>query len=333
LNVFPTVDAVDRALLERANTVRLRTELNGGKDETELSTDDLALATALLHERILRVPENIGFREALEKRRQERVERPTLFGIVPGAFYRHHNHTGADGRRIVAILRKLGVQVEVIPIRSFGRVYENARIINAWLRAQKSGNIALVTLSKGSADSKAALQLGNGGSEWDRVHTWISVSGLTEGTPLIAWLRRQPLRMIGIRLLLALRGQSFAAADDLRRDESNPLRRWPSLPLHLRLVHVAAFPTRRHLQHPWAFRGYERLAWLGPNDGGGIILSDTEFLPGIICPIWGADHYLDPTWDSTALLRQIVLEAVGTERHANRCASKPTAPPATRSSA
>jgi hypothetical protein len=333
LNLFPPIDAADRELLERANALQVGAPVEERGVAAGLLAHDLELATAVLHDRILRVPENAAFRDALEMPGHERLNRSTLIGIVPGAFYRHHHHTGAGGRRIIAILEKLGARVEVIPIRSFGRVYNNARIINTWLRAHATEDVALVTLSKGSADGKAALQLSNG-HEWNRVRAWISVSGLTEGTPLIAWLRRQPLRMIGVRLLLALRGQSFAAADDLGRVEGNPLLRWPALPLKLRLVHVIAFPTRRHLRHPWAFRGYERLAPLGPNDGGGILLCDTERLPGIVCPIWSADHYLDPTWDSTALLRRIIVEAASLdERQVNQWASHPIAPPAARSSA
>jgi hypothetical protein len=330
--MVPPVDERDAALLSAARArlagASLRKTCAGAA-----TLDDLELGTALIYEALLKERQNAAFQDALRFAAEQKLSHDILFGIVPGAFYRNHNNTGADGSRMIAILRSLNFRVETVPIRSFGRVYENARIINDWL-AQQNDRVALITLSKGSADSKAAFQLaGPHSAAWRRVHAWIGLSGLTEGTALIEWLRRQPLRMVGVRLLLALRGQSFSAADDLCRSDDNVLLQWPELPPQLQLVHVVGFPTRRHLQHPWAFRGYDRLAALGPNDGGGILLADTARLPGVVCPLWGTDHYLNPAWDSTALLRRIVLTAIRGERHASSRANEPTAAPANKSSA
>src|SRR5258705_70841 len=72
----------------------------------------------------------------------ECAQESVTFGIVPGAFYREHKNTGANGERIAAILRGLGVPTELVPVRSFGRLEENARIINDWLRAQQGKRVA-----------------------------------------------------------------------------------------------------------------------------------------------------------------------------------------------
>ncbi len=176
----------------------------------------------------------------------------------------------------------------------------------------------LVSLSKGGADVKCALGMPEAGAAFANIATWIGFSGLVEGTPLIAWLRRRPLRWWGVRLLLWLRRHPGGALHDLRQGAGAPLARWAKLPEHLRIVHVCGVPLRTHLQHRWAPRAYDRLAPLGPNDGGAILLGDLTNVPGILCPVWGADHYLQPSWDTGALWRKIVVAALASpvRRHA-----------------
>lgn len=306
----PHFDSQDLDLIKQAAECHcpmdLREMCDGWK---ESGHPDIESATALLYDRILRRCENRLFLESVLNLPEKPQMDSVVVGIVPGAFYREHKHTGADGARIAIILQEIGLSTEVVPVHSFGRVEENALIINGWLRAQKADHVLLVTLSKGGADVKTALRMG-GGASWGRVRAWINLSGLVQGTPLIMWLRRQPLRMAGVRFLLWLRGQSFAAADDLRHGEESSITDWPPLPKSLRLIHVLAFPLRRHLRHRWAFRAYKRLGPLGPNDGGGILLEDAARLPGIICPLWGLDHYLEPDWDAAPLLRNILLASL-----------------------
>jgi hypothetical protein len=82
-------------------------------------------------------------------------------------------------------------------------------------------------------------------------------------------------------------------------------------------------------------RAYDRLAALGPNDGGGVLLGALSSVPGIVCPIWGADHYMQPSWNVTPLLRDIVIAALtpGARRQATQSAITPIAAPAIRSAA
>ncbi len=306
----PHFDSQDLDLFKQAEECQCPADLQEMCDSwRESARPDIESATALLYDRILRRGENRLFLESVLNVPEKPQMDSVVVGIVPGAFYREHKHTGADGARITTLLQELGLSTEVVPVHSFGRVEENARIINDWLLAQTASHVLLVTLSKGGADVKMALKM-DGGASWGCVRAWINLSGLVQGTPLIMWLRRQPFRMVGIRWLLWLRGQSFAAADDLRHGEEGSITEWPPLPKSLRLVHVLAFPLRRHLRHRWAFRAYRRLAPLGPNDGGGILLEDAARLPGIICPLWGLDHYLEPDWDATPLLRSIFLASL-----------------------
>lgn len=295
-------------------------------------SEGIEFATALLHARILRAPANAEFLRAARAARQTTRLDADLIGIVPGAFHREHRDTGADGARLLAIVRESRCEAEVIPVASFGTLDENARTIHGWLAAHRGRRVAIVSLSKGGTDVKRALALPGADAAFSHVAAWVSLSGIVQGTPLIAWLRARPLRWWSVRMLLWWRGHPRQTLEDLRHGPGTPLAAWPALPAHMSVVHVCGFPLRRHLAHPWASRAYERLAPLGPNDGGGILLADTLALPGIVCPVWGADHYLAPRWDVLPLLKGIIAAALAS-RHASQSASQPSSAPATRSSA
>jgi hypothetical protein len=232
-----------------------------------------------------------------------------VIGIVPGAFHGQHKHTGADGLRIKETVKGLAPRVEIIPVRSFGRLDDNAAAILDWLEARHGSRIVLTSLSKGGADLKCALASPRATSAFDGVIAWISFSGIVQGTPLIGWLKDRPLRSTALRLLLRLQGHQTAALDELVHGDDTRLASWPIVPPHLRIVHVCGCPLAKHVRHKWAPRGYERLQNMGPNDGGGILLGDLSRLPGTIFPIWGSDHYLEPDWNITPLLRGIVAAA------------------------
>jgi len=295
--------------------------------------EGLDFATALLHEHLLRQGENAEFLRRAQTAGTSAKLEADMIGVVPGAFHREHRHTGADGARILRIAREMGCAAEVIPTGSFGTFEENARAIREWLEAHRGRRVALLSLSKGGADLKYALRQPGAEETFASVTTWIGLSGMVQGTPLVGWLRQRWLRWWSVRLLLWWRGHPGRALCELSHG-SNELADWPALPPHLRVVHVYGFPLERHLAHAWAPKGYARVAPLGPNDGGGILLADLLSLPGIVCPIWGADHYLAPAWDVSPLLRGIVSSAIagGAPRQASQSAATPSTAPRTRSS-
>jgi hypothetical protein len=296
----------------------------------------LEFATAVLYDRVLRHPEHGAFFQRVRNQDNLRADAQIRVGIVPGAFYREHQDTGADGACLAAIVKSMNCPVDRVPAESFGSLASNASHLADWLLQHRHERVMLISLSKGSADTKVALALPNAAELFGNVAAWVSLSGLPQGTSLVTWLRRQPLRRLGVRLLLRLRSQRYSVVEELRPEADGPLAVWPPLPLSLRIIHVVGFPLRRHLAHPWAARGYERLAPLGPNDGGGFLLGDVTRLPGAVFPVWGADHYFQPAWDATPLLRRILVEAMSPEaglRQANQSAAQPINPPASRSSA
>jgi hypothetical protein len=161
--------------------------------------------------------------------------------------------------------------------------------------------VVVVSLSKGSADVKAALAAPGGQAAFAKVAAWIDLSGTTEGTPVVDWLQGVWWRWLAIRLTLAVRRQPLEAIRELGA-ASGPLARPAVLPVGMTHIRVLGFPLRRHLHHPWSRRAFARLELMGPNDGGGVLLQRAMELcrgPGsVVLPVWGADHYLRPSgWD------------------------------------
>jgi hypothetical protein len=239
--------------------------------------------------------------------------RDTTVGIVPGAFYVEHPETGADGSLILEQAARLGCHTARVPVRSFGTLRENARILSEWLVRQPERPLILVSLSKGGAEVKWALQEPNAARTFRHVVAWVNVSGLIRGTAIVNWLFRRPWRALLVRLMLWYQGHRFDVLRDLEYGKGGPLDCELVLPRDLLAVHLFGFPPAHRLSGPLARRGHRRLTPLGPNDGGANLLTDLLGLPGLIYPVWGADHYLRPNWDVGALIRRLLC-FVGEER-------------------
>jgi hypothetical protein len=257
-------------------------------------------ATALLYDRIVRSPEHGPFLQQLESLPVEaagsgrRLDATVV--IVPGAFYIEHPHTGADGRLLREEAAKFGCRAELIPLASFGLLTENARRICDWLSGRPGENLILVSLSKGGADVKMALAEPDGARAFRNVVVWVNLCGLVNGTPLVTWLFAHRLRTLWYRLLFWSRGYNFEVIRELGRDCGGPLDSDLQLPRHVKVINVVGFPLARHMSNSLARRCYRRLRAAGPNDGAGILLADVCRLPGLVYPVWGADHYLRPAW-------------------------------------
>jgi hypothetical protein len=268
-------------------------------------------AAALLYDRAVSVGTNASAIEQIDRIHEpvNQGSRRLQVGIVPGAFHAEKMDTGADGRRLRVIASGLGYAVSVVPTESFGSMRHNARIICDWLRRQTTETI-LVCLSKGSAEAKYALASSDGRCSFQHVRAWINVSGMLNGTPLVQWLSTQRLRTLGVRLFFAWRGYQYGVLDELRIGNGTLLDFDPPLPADMRLINVVGFPLRSHLTSPMARRQYTRILDRGPSDGGGILLADACRFPGVLYPVWGADHYLRPEWDISPLIGKILQYAV-----------------------
>jgi hypothetical protein len=259
-------------------------------------------ATEFLYRRIL--DRHGQFVSRLESGMRIRTGMPARVVLVPGAFHEEYAHTGADGARMMKLAGSLGFTAERVPLPSLAPMAKNAETILDFLSrgTAKQPTTILVSLSKGSADLRTALEHRDAASVLPHVRAWINLSGIVTPTPLIEWFRARPIRCTGVRLLLRLRGQRFAVLDELGRANGAPLARPFAIPPHIRVFHVLGFPRRQDLSDPWAQRGHARLAPLGPNDGGGNLLIDAFKLPGDVFPFFGADHYLRPAAVDSVLL-------------------------------
>jgi hypothetical protein len=224
-----------------------------------------------------------------------------LLAVAPGAFYREFPETGGDGRLLRQHVAAYGCRTAVIPTHSQGSAAENGRVIRDWLAEHPHEKVLLASLSKGSADIKAALAEPDTGSVFRSVVAWLNLSGLTDGSPAVSRLRQSKLRSAFGRLLCWWKGIDFAVLGQLEWGPGTVLDFPLVLPPHVRLISVAGFPLRRHFTSGALRRFHRRMAALGPNDGL-MLLSDVCALPGLVYPVWGADHRLRPAWDIRRLV-------------------------------
>lgn len=267
-------------------------------------------ATAILFDRLWRSPVLRDFHERLESLDPNGSLPPPAARvvIVPGAFYREFPHTGSDGRLVREEAEQLGFATELVPLRSLGALETNADILIDFLRQQTGGPLILVSLSKGGSDLKIALARPEAEDAFRHVTHWINLSGLVNGTPLVDWLFASRLRTLWFRLLFWWRNYDFTVLPQLARGPDAPLHGDLDLPTTMRAIHVIGFPLRQHLSNALARRCHRRLERHGPNDGAGILLADALRLPGLVYPVWGADHYLRPGGkDLRPLARKLLL--------------------------
>jgi hypothetical protein len=286
--------------------------------------EGIDFATTLLYDRIVRSRDHGPFIQRVVSAGDDEPSICSVpkLAIVPGACYREYPQTGADGRRLREATGQWGWSVETIPIASLGSTSQNAQTISDWLQDLAANDAAIVSLSKGGADIKRALDRPGAAERFCNVRLWINLSGIVFGTPAAGWFLRRPIWSLTLRVLCWRHGLAFSVLRELDRNPTGPLAGELQIPDGLLAVHVVGFPLECHLSSRRARLGHRRLASMGPNDGGGILLGDLTRLPGLIFPVWGADHYLDPPWDIRPLIRRILLQgirlATETSRNAER---------------
>ncbi len=110
-----------------------------------------------------------------------------------------------------------------------------------------------------------------------------------------------PLIRLGFRALCWWKGLDFNVTRQLEWGPGSGLDYPLVLPPHVLLISVVGFPLQEHFTSA-VLRGFQRrIAHLGPNDGL-IPLADVGSLPGLVYPVWGADHNLRPAWDIRRLV-------------------------------
>lgn len=208
--------------------------------------------------------------------------------IVPGLNFRQHPEMGADGRLLADIARRLGAKAEILEVNPRGAVSANGAMIAERLARLNDEPVWLISVSKGSADLRAAYSLIG---RWPKgVSGWINLSGIFQGTPHADRVTQSAFRHWLHRTLLRLGGAAFDNIEELRTD--SPLWRLPvAPPSPERMVHVLGFPPSWSVEMRFA-RYYLRLREnFGPNDGLTPLTECFDY-PGRIFPVWGADHFM-----------------------------------------
>ncbi len=266
-------------------------------------------ATTRLYRSVLESPVHGSFIRRIEEIGEQAApsswNREAVLAIIPGAFYRENPRSGADGLLFREQAERLGLSSELVPIASTGAVRQNARMLCDWLVEQPERPLILASLSKGGADVKMALAEPDAGRAFSNVVAWINLCGILDGTPMAEWLLSWNPGAVLNRVYYRVRGRSLSFLSDLRYGRDSLLDFELNLPAHVQLISVVGFPLREHLTRTIARRCHRRLTPLGPNDGG-LVLADVCKLPGLIYPLWGADHYLQPKTDVRVLIAAIL---------------------------
>ncbi len=299
------IDGVDRLVLDRAREIHAKefgaivTRRAIRAINARFGSD---IATSVLY---------LYFESKLQQAREPSMvhpDRPVIGGpllvaIAPGAFYKEHPEIGADGRDLIELSQSRSWECERIAAESLGTLDRNAAAINDYLEQKiHSHRVILVSLSKGTSDALVARALRP--DLFDALRGWVSVSGLVHGTQMANWLLdRWRLRPI-LEWMLWYHQVDKQAVADLRHGTEHRLgASFREVPFPL--IHVAAFPLRRHLSC-WRSRlWHRRFQSQGPSDGV-VMLEDLLRLPGLVIPVWGTDHYLQTDWDVTDAVSRII---------------------------
>ena len=265
--------------------------------------EGIDFATAVLFDRIRRVPDNSGLVRALETATFDGMKdfaRGRLL-IVPALFYRERPEIGGDGAVVAQAARVAGLDVEVLPVGSGTTARENAEQLRDLLPERIADPTVIVSLSKGCADLRLAFErmpVPPG------LRAWVLVSGLLRPTPAIDRLQSRWWSRIGLAMLLKQQGGSAELPREFATGSNSPLERPTVAPPGLPVINLIGCPLSHHLGTPFGRLRHRQMASLGPNDGL-TLLRDALLEPGSVYPVWGADHYFRLPAIPTLLTRLI----------------------------
>jgi hypothetical protein len=285
------VDEVKLAQRVASAVERLNGRLPTSEELRAASSESgMDFATMLLYRAIHGVPAYKGFIDAISAEPVATDHAPTAAKvlIIPALFHGHYPETGADAALAAEIARTCGFEVDRIPVKSVGTVSGNARIIRDWLLDERAEALWVLTVSKGSADFRAFLQMFPDCPAIARIRGWINVSGLANGCAISDYNIGSPWRALKYRMICRLFGVSFELMHELTTRHPYWARS-PEIPAHMRLFTFLAIPLPCHIQRALMGR-YLAISALGPNDGM-VLCRDAILGAGPVFPVWGCDHF------------------------------------------
>jgi hypothetical protein len=241
-------------------------------------------ASALLDALLRREERNAALIAAVD-RAAPRRPRGVRVLIAPAAGYVERPEYGGDGRVAQEAAEGLGLERGVVPLESLGSIAVNVDILRSVLSAEPEDSVILVSLSKGSAEVRLALEDPRARRS---VRGWLNVSGLLRGTPLTDYRPGNRLAYLWGRSLMLLKGVPTAFLNDLGHESAILAGPYTELK-GVRVANLIGLPLREHLSGRVASRHRDLARW-GPNDGYGLTL-DAMHPAGPTYPAWGANHY------------------------------------------
>lgn len=269
------------------------------------------LATAIFYQSILASPNHGPFVRAVDAESATPISTPSRYHlvIVPALYYQELPQYGGDGQAIATIAQACGLRVTVAPLLSKGSLSDNAAILWETLcridteakQGQGGTEVLLLSLSVGGGEARIMFSEHAGAAHLERIAGWINICGLLRGVPLATQLLQNPLRRLHARTICKVIGVDFTLVREL--DPAHAF--WQNelaLPQTLRVINLVGVPLHSHVQQRALFKRYGWMQELGPNDGMAL-LSDLLVEPGLIYPLWGADHYFRTPQVSPLLYR------------------------------
>ncbi len=309
----PDLNEAERSLFREVEAYKHAprlADLNAERMRSIVAERGLDFATALLYDRVRTSAEYSRVIDAIDRQcaAPNTSASPVRVAIVPGFLYREYPSSGADGRMLVEAARRIGWECDVIPVASTGRLRNNGEIILQWLREHDDGRpVVLASISKGGSDIAAALQHPERDAAFRNVVGWVNVCGIVRGSQVVDRTLARWWQNVGFRLLFAARRWDFGAVRDLRQ-MGGPLEEPFDAPAAMRIVHAVGFPLAAHFTNSRLSAFHRLIGDLGPNDGA-IVLTDLLQAPGVIYPVWGADHYLRPRFRTQPLCEALLRYA------------------------
>jgi len=220
--------------------------------------------------------------------------------ILPALFYEEHPEVGGDGAQIIGIARACGIDARLVPTMSRGGIDDDLPVIIQALQDVADGEIWVMTLSKGAAEWCCLLREYPDEIPLDRITTWFNVGGLPRGAHLNDVMTSTRIRRARTRALMKVIRMSYKSFCEFGFT-SPRLKKPLQIPKHIRVINVIGSPLSSHIERSMQTR-FRMLKHLGPNDGM-VLLAGALWLPGVVYPVLGADHFFRGAQISSLLYR------------------------------
>ncbi len=227
--------------------------------------------------------------------------------VIPGLFYDINKEIGGDGKQLRTMASNLGFNEGIIEVKPTGSIQQNGEIICNWIKQTNINKIILLSISKGSADFKEAVnQCKEVIFKDKKIISWINLGGINKGSYLVNQADSSFIKRIYVKYLGMKYGFSYDAFLSVKAGiKKSVLNEEFEIPSGLRVINIIPAPLERYVTDR-AYENFRALSSLGPNDGLSL-LGDSYMSGAINIPIWGIDHYFRVNKQDWEFLQKLIL--------------------------